>query len=117
MEQGVVKMLIPTPNGTNKIGFNTDRYVFDPTCTTPKDIRHLKFLGLLFGVAMRTRKPLNLHLARPMWKLLAGMTITADDLEEVSEREGRGEEVGVSERGEVVGLEEVDGRGERGEEL
>lgn len=92
MEQGVIKMLIPTPNGTNKIGFNTDRYVFDPTCTTPKDIRHLKFLGLIFGVAMRTRKPLNLHLARPMWKLLAGMTITADDLEEVGrwdERCGR----------------------------
>ena len=83
MEQGEVKLIIPTPNGTNKIGFNTDRYVFDPTCTSPKDIRHLKFLGLLFGVAMRTRKPLNLHLARPMWKLLAGMTLTPDDLEEV----------------------------------
>ena len=76
-------MLIPTPNGTNKIGYNTDRFVFDPTCTSPKDIRHLKFLGLMFGVAIRTRKPLNLHLARPMWKLLAGMTITPDDLEEV----------------------------------
>ena len=83
MEQGVVKMVIPTPNGTNKIGFNTDRYVFDPTCNSPKDIRHLKFLGLIFGVAIRTRKPLNLHLARPMWKLLTGMTITPDDLEEV----------------------------------
>ena len=85
MEHGMVKLLIPTPNSANKIGFNTDRYVFDPTCTTPTDIRHLKFLGLLFGVAMRTKKPLNLHLARPVWKLLAGMTLTPEDLEEVRE--------------------------------
>ena len=83
LENGTIKLLIPTPNTAGKIGFNTDRYAFDPTCTSPKDIRHLKFLGTLFGIAMRTKKPLNLHLARPMWKLLAGMTITPDDLEEV----------------------------------
>ena len=32
---------------------------------------------------MRTKKPLDLHLAQPMWKLLAGMNLTTDDLEEV----------------------------------
>ena len=32
---------------------------------------------------MRTKKPLDLHLAQPMWKLLAGMSLTAEDLEEV----------------------------------
>ncbi len=83
MEKGKVKILIPTPNARNKCGFNTDRFVFDPTCTTPKDLKHLKFVGVLFGVAMRTKKPLDLHLAQPMWKLLAGMSLTPDDLEEV----------------------------------
>ena len=32
---------------------------------------------------MRTKKPLDLHLAQPMWKLLAGMNLTSEDLEEV----------------------------------
>ena len=32
---------------------------------------------------MRTKKPLDLHLAQPMWKLLAGITLTTEDLEEV----------------------------------
>ena len=84
LETGVVlKLLIPTPNSTNKCGFNTDRYVLDPRATVARDYKYLKFLGILFGVAMRTKKPLDLHLARPMWKLLAGMNMTHDDLEEV----------------------------------
>ncbi|XP_064390094.1 probable E3 ubiquitin-protein ligase HERC1 isoform X2 [Halichondria panicea] len=83
MEKGEVKIFIQTPNARNKCGFNTDRYVFDPTCTLSKDLKHLKFVGILFGVAMRTRKPLDLHLAQPMWKMLAGMTLTSEDLEEI----------------------------------
>ena len=80
----MVKLLIQTPNARNKCGFNTDRFVFDPSCTLAKDMKHLKFCGVLFGVAIRTKKPLDLHLAQPMWKLLAGMLLTAEDLEEVS---------------------------------
>ena len=34
-----------------------------------------RFLGILFGVAIRTKKPLDLHLAPFVWKLLAGMQI------------------------------------------
>ncbi len=33
---------------------------------------------------MRTKKPLDLFLAPCMWKLIAGMTLTLEDLEEVS---------------------------------
>jgi len=83
LEGEVVKLLIQTPNAKNKCGFNTDRYVFNPTCTSPKDMKHFQFLGILFGVAMRTKKPLDLHLAQPMWKLLAGMVLTSEDIEEV----------------------------------
>lgn len=79
----MAKLLIPAPNATNKCGFNTDRYVFDPRATVARNYKQLKFLGVLFGVAMRTRKPLDLHLAQPMWKLLAGMTLTPEDIEEV----------------------------------
>ncbi len=86
LETGIVKLFIPTPNATNKCGFNTDRFVVNPKITVAKDYKYLKFLGILFGVAMRTKKPLDLHLAQPMWKLLAGMNLTTDDLEEVSKR-------------------------------
>ena len=42
-----------------------------------------KFLGVLLGVAVRTKKPLDLHLAPMVWKQLAGMPLTVEDLEEV----------------------------------
>ena len=86
LENGSVKLLIPTRNAINKCGFNTDRFVFNPSCDSPKDLQNFKFLGILFGVAMRTKKPLDLHLAQPMWKLLAGMNLSCDDLEEVGIR-------------------------------
>ena len=60
------------------------RFVFNPVCTSEKDLQHLKFLGVLFGVAIRTKKPIQLHIAPPMWKLLVGMSMTAKDLEDVS---------------------------------
>lgn len=43
-----------------------------------------KFLGILFGVSIRTKKPLDLHLAPCVWKLVAGMELRVEDLEEVS---------------------------------
>uniref|UniRef100_A0A8C2NMW8 HECT domain-containing protein n=1 Tax=Capra hircus TaxID=9925 RepID=A0A8C2NMW8_CAPHI len=42
-----------------------------------------KFLGILMGVAIRTKKPLDLHLAPLVWKQLCCVPLTLEDLEEV----------------------------------
>ena len=80
----MVSLLIPTPNAVHKCGSNTDRFVINPEVSVTKDNQFLQFLGILLGIAMRTRKPMDLHLARPMWKLLAGLSLSPDDLEEVN---------------------------------
>ena len=54
-----------------------------PRLTSAAQLEQLKFLGILLGVAIRTKKPLDLYLAPLMWKLLAGMPLGAQDLEEV----------------------------------
>jgi len=41
------------------------------------------FLGILMGVAIRTRKPLDLHLAPLVWKQLADIPLVPEDIEEV----------------------------------
>ena len=79
-----MSLLIPTPNAVHKCGSNTDRFVINPEVSVTKDNQFLQFLGILLGIAMRTRKPMDLHLARPMWKLLAGLSLSPDDLEEVN---------------------------------
>jgi len=83
MKSGVVPLLISTPNATNDVGYNRDRFLLNPTLTSEEHLRMFGFLGILLGVAVRTKKPLDLYLAPPVWKQLAGMTLTSDDLEEV----------------------------------
>lgn len=40
--------------------------------------------GVLLGIAIRTGSPLSLNLAEPVWKQLAGMSLTIADLSEVT---------------------------------
>lgn len=39
---------------------------------------------MLLGIAIRTGSPLSLNLAEPVWKQLAGMSLTIADLSEVT---------------------------------
>lgn len=42
-----------------------------------------RFLGILMAVAIRTKKPLDLHLAPWVWKQLCSIPLGGGDLEEV----------------------------------
>lgn len=46
-------------------------------------MQQFKFIGILLGVAVRTKKPLDLHLAPSMWRLLAGLSLTPEDIEDI----------------------------------
>jgi len=48
-----------------------------------ESLRLFKFLGILMGVSIRTKRPLNLHLTPSVWKQLVGIPLTMDDIEEV----------------------------------
>lgn len=45
-------------------------------------IFHLFLLGILFGVAIRTKKPLALPLSPLIWKMIIGEPLSISDLEE-----------------------------------
>nr|XP_022910583.1 probable E3 ubiquitin-protein ligase HERC1 [Onthophagus taurus] len=83
LTSGVVPVLIPTPNAVDDAGFNRDKYLFNTQMSNPQQLHWFKFLGILFGVAMRTKKPLALPIAPIIWKLLVGEPVDIDDLEEV----------------------------------
>lgn len=82
LTSGVVPLLIPTPNALNDEGFNRDKYLLNPQLTSQQHLQWYKFLGVLFGIAMRTKKPLPLALAPLIWKLLVGEPVTIEDLED-----------------------------------
>ncbi|XP_076815895.1 putative E3 ubiquitin-protein ligase HERC1 isoform X3 [Clavelina lepadiformis] len=85
LQNGTVNLLIPTPNATSETGQYRDRFLLNPALATVDGAQAFRFLGILLGVAIRTKKPLDLHLAPIVWKLLAGMRASAGDIEETDE--------------------------------
>ena len=79
----LLNLLIPTPNGRDEAGTSRDCYLFNPTLTSEHHMANFRFLGLLMGMAIRSGSPLSLTLAEPMWKLLAGSSLTVSDITEV----------------------------------
>ncbi|XP_025019967.1 probable E3 ubiquitin-protein ligase HERC1 isoform X1 [Python bivittatus] len=83
LETGIVDLLIPSPNATAEVGYNRDRLLLNPSAYLDEHLMQFKFLGILMGVAIRTKKPLDLHLAPMVWKQLCCIPLTLEDLEEV----------------------------------
>ncbi|XP_044768441.1 E3 ubiquitin-protein ligase HERC2-like, partial [Neomonachus schauinslandi] len=83
LQNGLTPLLIVTPNGRDESGANRDCYLFSPAARAPVHTNMFRFLGVLLGIAIRTGSPLSLNLAEPVWKQLAGMSLTIADLSEV----------------------------------
>ncbi|XP_056135403.1 probable E3 ubiquitin-protein ligase HERC1 isoform X2 [Lampris incognitus] len=83
LETGVVDLLIPSPNATAEVGYNRDRFLLNPSSCLDEHLLQFKFLGILMGVAIRTKKPLDLHLAPLVWKQMCCIPLLLEDLEEV----------------------------------
>ncbi|XP_053195611.1 probable E3 ubiquitin-protein ligase HERC1 [Scomber japonicus] len=83
LQSDVVDLLIHTPNSFADVGSNTDRFLLNPAALSKDHIVQFRFLGILMAVAIRTKKPLDLHLAPWVWKQLCSMPLGGPDLEEV----------------------------------
>ncbi|KAF7670462.1 hypothetical protein LDENG_00124780 [Lucifuga dentata] len=83
LQSGVVELLIHTPNSFADVGSNTDRFLLNPAALSEDHMVQFRFLGILMAVAIRTKKPLDLHLAPWVWKQLCSMPLEGSDLEEV----------------------------------
>nr|XP_034301897.1 E3 ubiquitin-protein ligase HERC2 isoform X1 [Crassostrea gigas] len=83
LQNGSLPLLIVTPNGRGESGANRDCYIFNPMAKSPVHVNMFKFLGMLFGIAIRTGSPLSLNIAEPVWKQVAGMPLSVSDLAEI----------------------------------
>ncbi|XP_015429351.1 PREDICTED: LOW QUALITY PROTEIN: E3 ubiquitin-protein ligase HERC2 [Dufourea novaeangliae] len=83
LQNGSLPLFIPTPNGRDDNGTNRDCFLLNPTADSPLHMNMFRFLGIVMGIAIRTGSPLSLNLAEPVWKQLAGSSLTPADLTEV----------------------------------
>lgn len=83
LQGGLLPLLIQTPNGLEDTGVNRDCFIFNPAITSAVYLNMFRFLGVLLGIAIRSGSPIDLHLAPPVWKLLAGQPLILNDLSEI----------------------------------
>ena len=83
LENEVISLFSRTPNGLASSGFNQDKYLLNPSSNSEENLQQYIFLGILMGVAIRTRKPLDIHLAPAVWTRLASLPLHTADIQNV----------------------------------
>ncbi|XP_063678592.1 probable E3 ubiquitin-protein ligase HERC1 isoform X13 [Bolinopsis microptera] len=83
LENEVISLFSRTPNGATNSGFNQDKFLINPSSTSEENLQQFLFLGILMGVAIRTRKPLDIHLAPAVWTRLASLPLHTSDIQNV----------------------------------
>ena len=82
LEQDVIPLLSKTPNGAANSGINKDKFLINPCSASEERLKQYLFLGILMGVAIRTRKPLDIHLAPSVWAKLVSLPLRTSDLQD-----------------------------------
>jgi hypothetical protein len=83
LSHGAVPLFVPSPNAQAQVGDLRDRFVPRPSARSPTLLAMFAFLGRLMGVALRTGVVLPLALPMYVWRPLAGVPPTADDLRQI----------------------------------
>ena len=73
-------LLIPTPNKTQPLAADRNKFTINPSAVGPRCRRMFQLLGALIGLAMRSNHPLAFELPIYVWKLIIGETPTLSDL-------------------------------------
>jgi E3 ubiquitin-protein ligase HERC2 len=81
LENGVVPLLIRSPNNRNEHGINRDCFILDSRSKTPAHKMMFKYFGGFLAFAFMTKSPLPFNLAPWLWKQLVHETLTLDDLD------------------------------------
>lgn len=73
-------LLILCPNGQHAVHVNTEKYVPNPSQTSPLALSMFEFMGRLMGMSLRSTLCLPFELPSIVWKHFVGEMITTEDL-------------------------------------
>ena len=68
MEDGLVPLLIKSPNNRNDHGANRDCFILNPDSTSPAMLEMYKYLGGFIAFGILSKSPVPLNLAPTVWK-------------------------------------------------
>jgi len=74
-------LFVRCPNGVVGVGVNREQFLLRPSRQSEQHIAMYRFLGILFGIALRSSVLLSLDLSSLVWKGLVDEVTTEKDLE------------------------------------
>lgn len=83
MEEGVVPLLIKSPNNRNDHGTNRDCYLLDPSSNSPAHLEMYKYIGGFIAFGLLSKSPVPFNFAPTVWKQLLGERMNLADLESI----------------------------------
>jgi hypothetical protein len=76
-------LFIQSPNGKNDVGLNREKWIPNPAATSSQFLEMFEFVGVLMGVAVRTKNTISLDLPSLVWKKILSESVDLSDLEAV----------------------------------
>ncbi|ETO14536.1 hypothetical protein RFI_22832, partial [Reticulomyxa filosa] len=77
-------LFVLSPNGRNSVGLNREKWIPNPSCTSSLYLSMYEFVGVLMGIALRTKQTLGFDLPSIVWKqLLPDEKVDISDLEAI----------------------------------
>ena len=83
LQSSAVPLFVRCPNGRNDVGLNREKWVINPSATSSLHLAMYEFVGVLLGIAIRTKSALALDFPPLFWKNLLGEDTDVNDLEGV----------------------------------
>ena len=83
LEDGVLPLLIKSPNNRNDHGTNRDCYILNPESSSPAHLEMYKFVGAFIAFGILSKSPIPLNLAPTVWKQILGERMSLADLEQI----------------------------------
>jgi hypothetical protein len=85
LQSKYLPLLVQCPNGVQNLGENRECWVPNPGANSGIHMDMFRFIGKLFGVAIRTQNNLNLSLPPIFWKRLLFHEVTTQDVKSYDE--------------------------------
>ena len=78
-------LLVPCANSLQNIGAHRDKYIPNPSFTSPIQLSMFSFLGKLMGVQLRLKSTFPLKFPPAVWKLLVQQKLSFNDVESIDQ--------------------------------
>jgi len=83
LQSGTLPLFTLCPNGKNAVGLNREKFIPNASKTESEYLRMYEFVGVLMGIALRTKQTLAFDFPAFVWKKLLHQSVDISDLEAV----------------------------------